>query len=174
MRSKSRYGGGRGGFRSNNGGGRGGNQNGAYNNNNARPGTNDRSNPFAAHLDPSFVAPLQTGGWAPPTGGAGYHRGPPPPPRGGNYGYQNLSPGSYNNYGYHGQTQANPYAPGQNQYGYPAPVADFNSRGYNNQSRGGGSNAGDYRGYNNNSRDGYHSQNRNGNGYRRGGGYDRY
>lgn len=169
VRNKSRFNG-RGGFRPNNGGGRGGNQ---YNQYTApRPGMNDRANPFAAHLDPSFVPPPQggAGGWAPPAGGAGYSRGPPPPPRGGSYGYQNQ-PQGYNQPGYYGQD--NSYQRGQNQYGYSAPPVDYNQQGYYNAPRGGGNNRGDSRGYNNN-RGGYQSQGRGGYNSRRNDGYDRY
>ncbi|GAM42839.1 5'-3' exoribonuclease [Talaromyces pinophilus] len=168
VRNKSRFNG-RGGFRPNNGGDRGGNQ---YNQYNApRSGMNDRANPFAAHLDPSFAPPPQAGagGWAPPAVGAGYSRGPPPPPRGGSYGYQNH-PQGYNQSGYYGQD--NNYQRGQNQYGYPAPPADYNQQGYYNAPRGGGNNRGDSRGYNN--RGGYQSQGRGGYNVRRNDGYDRY
>ena len=53
----------------------------------------DRPNPFAAHLDPTFVpppnlsAPMMPSGWVPPVpGSAGFSRGPPGPPRGGRSG----------------------------------------------------------------------------------------
>lgn len=158
VRNKSRFNG-RGGFRPNNGGGRGGNQYNA-----PRPGMNDRPNPFAAHLDPSFVPPPQGG-----AGGAGYSRGPPPPPRGGSYGYQNQGQG-YNQSGYYGQD--NNYQRSQNQYGYPAPPAAYNQQGYYNAPRGGGNHRGDSRGYNN--RGGYQSQGRGGYNFGRNDGYDRY
>lgn len=48
----------------------------------SKPSFADRPNPFAAHLDPSFIPPP---GWGPPPPGAGYSRGPPPPPSRGSY-----------------------------------------------------------------------------------------
>lgn len=99
----------------------------------------DRPNPFAAHLDPSFVpppnlaAPMMPSGWMPPgPGSAGFSRGPPPPPRGGMSGYRPPYPPAgmpqrYPPMGYHGGPP-----PGQ-QGQYPPP--QYNQRGNH---RGGG------------------------------------
>ncbi|OKL64303.1 5'-3' exoribonuclease 2 [Talaromyces atroroseus] len=141
-----------------------------------RPNMNDRQNPFAAHLDPSFVPPPQVGGargWAPPpVGGAGYSYGPPPPPRGGNYEYPPPSQG-YNSAGYYGQ--GNGYFQGQNQYGYPAQPTQYGQQNFHNgpEGGGGGPRHGDSRGYNND-RGGNQSYNRGGYSSRRDYGYDRY
>ncbi|KAL3479813.1 exoribonuclease 2 [Aspergillus californicus] len=120
--------------------------------------SNDRPNPFAAHLDPKFMAPGNQGGqtgpsgWAPPSGGGNFTRGPPPPPRGGSYGSQQY--GSYSGQGQPRNYQQSNY--GQGDYYGRGPPAHYNNNPadqYNNRSSG------------------YGSQEPRGGGYHRGGGY---
>ncbi|KAF7597531.1 5'-3' exoribonuclease 2 [Aspergillus hancockii] len=141
--------------------------------------SNDRPNPFAAHLDPSFMPPgnggaqMMPSGWVPPVpGSGGFSRGPPPPPRGGmshshhrNYvsgqgqqqGYQQTN---YGRGDYYGRSQQ-----GQHQGSYGNQSNQYNGRpsGYGGQDhRGGGYQRGGYQGQ---GRD-YSSRNQ--------GGYGRY
>lgn len=143
----------------------------------------DRPNPFAAHLDPSFVPPPSVGipmmpsGWVPPApGSAGFSRGPPPPPRGG-MGNQFWSPynqgqgyhgAAYNQGGYYGQNPRNQYG----HYGQPPYQSNHSSQpkpyrgqhsGRGSYDRRGGSSyrGGGYRGGHDSYRGGY-------------GGYGRY
>lgn len=123
-----------------NGGDRGGRMNFA----------SDRPNPFAAHLDPSFVpppnlnAPMMPAGWVPPgQGSAGFSRGPPPPPRGGMSGYRPPYPpaGSPQGFQQVGYGQGGYYGgPPQGQQGhYQQPGHRGNQRGgYGNQPNRGG------------------------------------
>lgn len=172
-------------FRNGNGHGRGGRMN--YSGERS-----ERSNPFAAHLDPSFIPPFQNSGpgappgWAPPApGSASYSRGPPPPPRGaGNYQYQpsnQFGPpahqsyqGTYQHSGYQGQGSAHGYQ--HPSYGSYNQSSQYNPRDYyDNYSNGSGYQ--DRRGNNNDYRGGYNDHSRQGRGSHRGGhsnGYGRY
>ncbi|KAE8153890.1 exoribonuclease 2 [Aspergillus avenaceus] len=151
-----------------------------FRNGNGRGGrinyASDRPNPFAAHLDPSFMPPgnanAQTmqSGWVPPApGSAGYSRGPPPPPRGGmsNSHHRNQYGSGYQqgNYG-----RGDYYGRGQQGYQYQGSQGNqsnqYNGRqsGYGGQDyRGGGYQRGGYQGQ---GRDYYNSRNS--------GGYGRY
>ncbi|KAH8698574.1 exoribonculease Dhp1 [Talaromyces proteolyticus] len=152
VKSKSRFGGRGGGYPRN--GSRGGHMN--HHNNGGRLNTNERPNPFAAHLDPSFVPPPLVGGaggWAPPIGGpASYSRGPPPPPRGGGADFY-TPPHGYNNP--HSYNQRGGYAyPPRDQPGHYNQPGQYSQRDHYEGPQGG------YRG-NDRSRGGYSEQNRN-------------
>lgn len=136
-------------FRGNNGGNRGGRINYA---------SQERPNPFAAHLDPNFkpAGNPAPSGWVPPMpGSTGYSRGPPPPPRGG--GMSGYSDGrqQYQNRGaYGGPPPRQNYGRDDYYGGYQQPPSNYRGRG-GGYSRGGSS-----------SRDSYGSRNQ--------GGYGRY
>ncbi|KAB8237349.1 5'-_3' exoribonculease Dhp1 [Aspergillus alliaceus] len=142
----------------------------------------DRPNPFAAHLDPSFMPLGNTGnqmpsGWIPPAPGSGnFSRGPPPPPHGGashqqrnNYGSGYPQPQGYQqaNYGrgdYYGRGQQGH----QHQGFHGSQPGQYSGRssGYGGQEhRGGGHQRGGYQGHGQ-GRDYYSSRNQ--------GGYGRY
>ncbi|KAJ5082379.1 5'-3' exoribonuclease 2 [Penicillium argentinense] len=98
-------------------------------------GSGGRPNPFAAHLDPRFMAgppgaggmPAMPHGWVPPGSGPNdYYRGPPPPPRGGGNQYPPRQGYHQNQYGSYGQGN-------RGRGGYRG------GRGYGGQNRGGGS-----------------------------------
>ncbi|RJE25031.1 hypothetical protein PHISCL_02624 [Aspergillus sclerotialis] len=102
----------------------------------------DRPNPFAAHLDPSFVpppnlsAPMMPSGWVPPVpGSAGFSRGPPPPPRGGMSGsYRPPYPPAGPPQGYPPTGYGQGYYPPYNQPAGSQPGYGGNYRGgYGNQ-----------------------------------------
>ncbi|KAL4984618.1 exoribonuclease 2 [Aspergillus falconensis] len=139
--------------------------------------SNDRPNPFAAHLDPKFMPGANPGapmgmpsGWVPP---GNFSRGPPPPPpRGGmSYGHGSQQYGSYGGYGQQHSYQQPNYSQ-SDYYGRGSPAhynngpADYYSgrpSGYGSQDpRGGGYNRGGYKG----GRDNYSSSGH--------GGYGRY
>ncbi|RDH17318.1 hypothetical protein M747DRAFT_101385 [Aspergillus niger ATCC 13496] len=144
----------------------------------------ERPNPFAAHLDPKFMPPGNSGGapmgmpagWVPPNAGGGnYNRGPPPPPRGGGGGYHQRSHyggggggDSYNqptgNYDYYGRSQQGYYQQGS--YGGSNHNNAYRGRSnnYGGSDQRGGYSRGGYSG-----RDHYSSRNSGG-----GGGYGRY
>lgn len=131
-------------------------------------GNHHRPNPFAAHLDPSFVPPPggmppMPSGWVPPgSGGGNFSRGPPPPPRGGG-----MSNSYYPPYGGPPQQGYPPQGYGRSDsYGRP-PSGQYG--GHRGGGGGGGYRGGGYRGPPRNQRDHYSSWHSGG-----GGGYGRY
>ncbi|KKK24646.1 hypothetical protein ARAM_004694 [Aspergillus rambellii] len=135
--------------------------------------SNDRPNPFAAHLDPKFVPAGNAGppmgapsGWIPPSGSNNFSRGPPPPPRGGmSHSYNSQQYGSYNSgQGQRGSYQQSSYNHGEyynrgSQGSYNNGQGDYyqgRSSNYGSQeSRGGGYHRGGYQGRDSRNSGGY-------------------
>ncbi|KAM5437835.1 5'-3' exoribonuclease 2 [Microsporum ferrugineum] len=131
--------------------------------------SNDRPNPFAAHLPPGYVPPPQPPGWnpAPP----GVYNGPDRyrsqgHPRGGSGGYGGGYGGHYQQPPPQNWTQHNPPGYGNAPHNSYQDRPHYQSGGSGGYGRGGG---GSYDG-----RGGYHSSRGSGRGRGRGDGYGRY
>lgn len=104
---------------------------------------NDRPNPFAAHINPSFAPPPSFGRGGPPPQGGQFNNFPPPPPR-----YNGGPPPGQNGY-YNGPPPQSGY--GRQNGPPPLPMGGYNNGPHNGYSQGNYGNqnpTGRYGGYN--------------------------